>query len=83
MEWKHEFRITERPVGPPMSDDLVLVLLRGIRDDISAIKGDMAEVKERLGLLEGFYASLSRRLDRVGGDVERIKVRLELVDERT
>ena len=66
-----------------MSDDLVLILLRGIRDDISAIKGDMAEVKERLGLLEGFYASLSRRLDRVGGDVERIKVRLELVDERT
>ena len=61
----------------------MLVLLRGIRDDISAIKGDMAEVKERLGLLEGFYASLSRRLDRVGGDVERIKVRLELVDERT
>ena len=66
-----------------MSDDLVLVLLRGIRDDISAIKGDMAEVKERLGLLEGFYASLSRRLDRMGGDMERIKVRLELVDERT
>jgi predicted nuclease with TOPRIM domain len=61
-------------------DDLVLLLLRGIRDDISQIKGDMAEVKERLGLLEAGYASVSRRMDRLGGDVERIKVRLELVE---
>jgi hypothetical protein len=63
-----------------MSEDLVLVLLRGIRDDISAIRGDVVEIKERLGLLEAGYASVSRRLDRMGGDVERIKVRLELVD---
>jgi hypothetical protein len=63
-----------------LSEDLVLVLLRGIRDDISAIRGDVVEIKERLGLLEGGYASASRRLDRVGGDIERIKVRLELVD---
>jgi hypothetical protein len=63
-----------------LSEDLVLILLRGIRDDISAIRGDVAEVKERLGLLEAGYASVSRRLDRMGGDVERIKVRLELAD---
>jgi hypothetical protein len=63
-----------------MSEDLVLVLLRGIRDDISAIRGDVVEIKERLGLLEAGYASVSRRLDRMGGDVERIKVRLDLVD---
>lgn len=63
-----------------MSDDLVLVLLRSIRDDASQIKGDMLEVKERLGLLEAGYASLSRRVDRIGGDLERIKARLELVD---
>jgi hypothetical protein len=43
----------------------------------------MAEVKERLGLLEAGYALVSRRMDRMGGDIERIKVRLELVDERT
>ena len=61
-------------------EDLVLVLLRGIRDDVSRIKGDMAEIKERLGLLEGGYASASRRIDRIAGDVERIRVRLELVD---
>ena len=29
-------------------------------------------------MLEGGYASLSRRVDRMGGDVERIKQRLEL-----
>jgi hypothetical protein len=69
--------MSERP------EDLVLVLSRGIRDDISTIKGDMAEVKERLGLLEAGYALVSRRMDRMGGDIERIKVRLELVDERT
>lgn len=63
-----------------MSDDLVLILLRGIRDDVSQIKGDMAEIKERLGLLEAGYASLSRRSDRIGGDIERIKVRLDIVD---
>jgi septation ring formation regulator EzrA len=64
-----------------MSDDLVLTLLRRIREDISEIKMNVVEVKERLGLLEGQYASVSRRLDRVGGDVERIKIRLELVEE--
>ena len=61
-------------------EDLVLVLLRGIRDDVSQIKGAMAEVKERLGLLEAGYASVSRRVDRIGGDMERIKVRLDLVE---
>jgi hypothetical protein len=30
--------------------------------------------------LEAGYASLSRRVDRIGGDVERIKTRLDLVD---
>jgi len=57
-----------------------LVLLRGIREDVSQIKDDMTEVKERLSLLEAGYASLSRRVDRIGGDVERIKTRLDLVD---
>ena len=61
-------------------EDLVLVLLRGIREDISHIKGDVIEVKERLGLLEAGYASVSRRVDRIGGDIERIKVRLDLTE---
>lgn len=66
-----------------MSDDpnsLILTLLRAIRGDISHIKGDIIEINKRFGFLEGTYASLSRRVDRLGGDVERIKVRLDIVD---
>ena len=63
-----------------MSDNLVLELLRAMRGDIAHLRGDMVEVKERLGLIEAGYSSLSRRLDRVGGDVEQIKRRLDLVD---
>ena len=54
-----------------MSDtpqNLVLDLLRAIRGDIGDLKADMIEVKERLGLIESQYASISRRVDRMGGD---------------
>ena len=66
-----------------MSDaprDLVFDMLRAIRGDIAGVRTDLIEVKERLGLLEVRYASLSRRLDRLGGDVEPIKRRLNLVE---
>jgi hypothetical protein len=67
-----------------MSDNLVLELLRAIRNDISVFKaevrGDMVEVKERLGFLGQQYASISRRVDRLAGDIDLIKRRLELVD---
>ena len=63
-----------------MSDNLVLDLLRAIRGDIAGLKTDMVEIKERIGLLEGSNASVSRRLDRVSGDVEFIKRRLDLVE---
>lgn len=61
-------------------DSLVLNLLRAIRGDIAEVKVDIIEVKERLGILETQYASLSRRVDRIGGDMERVKHRLELTD---
>lgn len=61
-----------------MSDNILLDLLRAIRGDIADIKVDLLEIKERLGLLESGYSSLSRRVDRMGGDVERIKRRLEI-----
>ena len=61
-------------------DNLVLSLLRHIRAKVDQHSADFVEVKERLGLLEGSVASLSRRLDRVAGDVELIKRRLELTD---
>lgn len=63
-----------------MSDDMVLILLRAIRADIADLKADGIEMKERLGALEGGLASVSRRVDRIAGDVERIKRRLDIVD---
>jgi len=63
-----------------MSDNIVLELLRAIRGDLSNIKADVIELKERMGLLEAQYSSLSRRVDRMGGDVEQIKRRLEIAD---
>jgi hypothetical protein len=65
---------------PDEPDSLILNMLRAIRGDIGQIRVDIIEIKERLGFLEGIYASMSRRVDRIGGDVERIKMRLDLVD---
>ena len=62
-----------------VSDNLVLELLRAIRGGIGEIKADLVEVKERLGILKSQYASLSCRLDRLTGDVEQIKRRLDIV----
>jgi hypothetical protein len=65
-----------------MSDsraDLMLDLLRAIRAEQAEICADLAEVKERLGILESQYASLSRRVDRIGGDIEQVK-RLGLIE---
>lgn len=66
-----------------MTDNIVLEHLRPIRGDLGGIKADLVEVKERLGLLESQYASLSRRVDRMGGDIEQIKRRLNLVEAET
>jgi hypothetical protein len=61
-------------------DNRVLTTLCAIRGDIGQIKGDIIEIKERIGFLEGSYASLSRCVDRMGGNVEQIKRRLDIVD---
>ncbi len=61
-------------------ENLVLVYLRRIDTKVDDLRRDMLEVKERLGFLENQYASLSRRLDRVGDDINRINTRLELND---
>ena len=66
-----------------MSDsqsNLVLDLLRAMRGDLSEIKTDLTELKQRVGLMEAQYANLSNRIDRIAGDVSLIKRRLDLVD---
>jgi hypothetical protein len=56
-------------------DSLVLNLLRAISSDISQIKDDITELKERIGF-EGDYASLLRSVDRMVGDAGQINTRL-------
>lgn len=66
-----------------MSDsraDLMLELLRAIRAEQAEIRTDLAEIKERLGIQESQYASLSRRVDRLGGDMEQVRKRLGLIE---
>jgi phage shock protein A len=66
-----------------MSDDpqnLVLDLLRAMRGDLSEIKTDLVELKQRVGLLEAQYANLSNRSDRMASDIGLIKRRLDLVE---
>ena len=67
-------------------DNLILEHLHAFRDQLrrveagtDALRADMVEIKERLGLLEGQGASLSRRVDRIGGDLEHVKRRLDIV----
>ena len=61
-------------------DNLVLQRPRAIGGDLSEVKADLVEIKQRVGLLEGQYASLSARVDRIAGDVALIKRRLDLVE---
>jgi hypothetical protein len=60
--------------------DLVIEMLRAIRADLSEIKTDLVELKQRVGLLEGQHASISSRLDRLAGDVVLIRRRVELIE---
>lgn len=66
--------MSDRPEG------LVLVLLRRLDQRMGERRADIGEIRARLGIIEAQYSSLSRRLDRVGGDVALIKRRLDLVE---
>jgi predicted nuclease with TOPRIM domain len=65
---------------PPFRLHPVLEHLRAIRGDLAELRADMVEVKERLGLMQSQYASLSRRIDRLSGDMEQVKRVLNLVE---
>ena len=69
----------------PLGDGSVPDLLRAIRSDIAESKQDESkqdtvEVKPRLGILEAQHPSLSRRVNRIGSDVERTSRRLDLAE---
>ena len=60
-------------------ESLTLAYLRRLNTNMDSLITDMRGIRERLGILESQYASLSRRVDRLGGDVEQIKRRLNIV----
>jgi hypothetical protein len=67
-----------------MSDeraDLILELLRAIRADAADIKADIGELRHRAGLLGIGYSTVRQRIDRMAGDIEHIRRRLDLVDQ--
>jgi hypothetical protein len=47
---------------------------------MAGIREDMREVKGRPGILDNQYASLSSRVGRIDGRIERIGQRLELIE---
>ncbi len=62
------------------ADNLVLERLREIRALLGEVKEDTMELRLRVGMIEAGYASMSLRLDRLGGDMETVKRRLGLLD---
>ena len=65
-----------------LSATIGLDLLRAIRADVADLRIDTVEIKARLGILDRQSASLSRRIDRLCGDVESIKGWLDIVSPR-
>jgi hypothetical protein len=63
-----------------VTNELLLETLKAIQGTLMRPVDDIHEVKERLGILEMQYASLSNRLDRMDLRIERIERRLELYD---
>ncbi len=61
-------------------DNIVPALLREIRSERAEMRGDLLEIKQRLGSLEQGYSSMSVRIDRMADDVRRLNVRRGLVE---
>ena len=60
-------------------ENLMLIYLRRLDGKMDKLIDDMLEVKQRLGHLEGQYASISRRVDSLDIRLERVERRLEIV----
>lgn len=73
-----------------MTDETANLILEHLRvipakvDEVRAIADrhteDLLELKTRTGHLEGLYASISRRVDRMDGRLDRIEKRLGLIE---
>ena len=63
-----------------VTNELLLETLKAIQGTLTRLVDDIHEVKERLGILEMQYASLSNRMDRMDLRIERIERRVGLVE---
>jgi len=71
--------VADEPQGR-VTNELLYETLKDIQRVQSEHTRSLLEVKERLGILEMQYASLSNRMDRLDQRVERIETRLGLVE---
>jgi predicted nucleic acid-binding Zn-ribbon protein len=62
-----------------VTNELIYETLKAIQVTLARHSEDLREIKERLGILEMQYASLSRRVDKIEERVERIERRMDLV----
>ena len=62
-----------------VTNELIYEPLKAIQGTLARISDDMREVKERLGILEMQYASLSRRVDKIEERLDRVERRMDLV----
>ena len=65
---------------PSEPDNVILVHLRRLSDQMSALHDDNREIKTRLGILEQQGASLSSRIDRIEFRLDRIEKRSDFVE---
>jgi predicted nuclease with TOPRIM domain len=63
-----------------VTNELIYETLKTMQGTLMRLVDDMHEVKERLGILEMQYASLSNRMDRMDLRIERIERRLGLIE---
>lgn len=62
-----------------VTNDLIYETLKQIQGTLARHSDDLREIKERLGILEMQYASLSRRIDKIEERLDRVERRMDLV----
>lgn len=65
---------------PNPDNNILLAYMRRFDEQLSRVIDGQVEIKERLGLLEQQYASLSRRIDGIESRLSRIEKRLDLIE---
>ena len=63
-----------------VTNELICETLKRMQDTLALHTQFHLETKERLGLLEQQYASISRRIDRTDQRFDRVERRLDLIE---